>query len=449
MKVILVNDDIIVAIATSRLEAAISIIRLSGKNVIDFVNKIFTGNLLNKKSHTINYGFIIEDNKKIDEVLINIYKAPKTFTGEDMVEINCHGGIYITNKILEICLKNGARLAEKGEFSKRAFLNERIDLSQAEAISDMVSAKNEIASQLALRAIQGTVSRLIHHLNEQLIQIITHIEVNIDYPEYEDIEELTANTLLPKAEQLYQDINRILENAKNAQLIKEGIKTVIVGKPNVGKSSLLNALLEEDKAIVTSIAGTTRDTIEGYIQLDGMTLNLIDTAGIRETNDVVEKIGVERSFKAISNADLVLLVVDGSMPLEDLDYQLLEETKESNRIILINKKDKGNIINIEGIEISAKEGNINGLKAEIKNRFNFGELKINEETYISNIRHIILIEKAKKSLKKAIDAMELMMPTDLIVIDLYTTWSQLKQILGEEAKEDFLDELFNRFCIGK
>ena len=286
-----------------------------------------------------------------------------------MVEINCHGGIYITNKILELCLKKGARLAEHGEFTKRAFLNGRIDLTQAEAVADMVSAKTDLSSQLALKGIQGRVSRMIKKLKEELIQIITQIEVNIDYPEYDEVEELTAKTLLPLTSSFEAKVDAILRNAHNGQIMREGIKTAIVGRPNVGKSSLLNAMLEEDKAIVTDIAGTTRDIVEGQINLDGILLQLIDTAGIHETEDVVEKIGVERSLDALKKADLVLLVLDGSEPLTKEDEELLEMTKETNRLILINKADLGTVIDVEGIHISAKQADIQALEARIVEMF--------------------------------------------------------------------------------
>ena len=317
------HDDIIVALATARQEAAISMVRLSGKGCIEFVDNILTSSIANKPSHTITYGYIVDEEMgKFDEVLVNIYRAPRTFTAEDMVEINCHGGIFVTNKILSLCLKKGARMAEHGEFTKRAFLNGRIDLAQAESVADMISAQTDLSSNLALKGIEGRVSKLIKELKEQLIQIITQIEVNIDYPEYEDVEELTAQKLMPMTETFEISVKKILRNAQNGQMIKNGIKTAIVGRPNVGKSSLLNALLEEEKAIVTDIAGTTRDIIEGQINLDGLMLRLIDTAGIRETDDVVEKIGVERSLKAAKEAELVLLVLDGSQPLTSEDEEI-------------------------------------------------------------------------------------------------------------------------------
>lgn len=443
------NDDIIVAIATSRLEAAISIIRLSGKGCIAFVQQFFTGKIMDKASHTITYGFIKDQDEKVDEVLVNIYRGHRTFTGEEMVEINCHGGIFITQKVLNLCLKMGARMAEHGEFSKRAFLNGRIDLSQAEAISDLISAKNDYASQLALRGIQGNISHFIEDLKEDLIQIITQIEVNIDYPEYEDVEELTAQSLLPKSIQLQEKMNHIIDSSKNVHLLKDGISTVIIGKPNVGKSSLLNALLDEDKAIVTDIAGTTRDIVEGTIRLDHIVLNMIDTAGIRDTDDVVENIGVHKSKELVHKADLVLLVLDGSQPLTQEDSELLELSKDTQRIIVINKKDQGEIKDIDGIAISAKNHDIEPLIQKIKAMFELGQITSSQDDILANARQIQLLEKANQSLKNAIQAMQEYVPTDLIVTDLYESWESLKEILGERAKEDLLDELFKRFCIGK
>ncbi|MCD7809485.1 MAG: tRNA uridine-5-carboxymethylaminomethyl(34) synthesis GTPase MnmE [Erysipelotrichaceae bacterium] len=443
------DDEIIVAIATSRLEAAISIIRVSGKDCIAFVQSFFTGKIINKDSHTITYGYIVDGDKKIDEVLVNIYRGKKTFTGEEMVEINCHGGVYITQKVFNLCLKKGARMAERGEFSKRAFLNGRIDLSQAEAISDLVTAKNDYATDLALKGIQGNISHFIEDLKEDLIQIITQIEVNIDYPEYEDVEELTAEKLLPLSQNLLDKMNHIIEASKNVHLLKDGISTVIIGKPNVGKSSLLNALLEEDKAIVTDIAGTTRDIVEGSIRLDNIVLNMIDTAGIRNTNDVIESIGVNKSIELIHKADLVLLLIDGSSPLDDEDKELLELSKDTNRIIVLNKNDQGCINNIDGVSISAKEHDIEPLINEIKDMFNNGNITSTSDDILANARQIQLLEKAKQSLEIAVDAMHQNIPSDLIVTDLYDSWENLKDILGERAKEDLLDELFKRFCIGK
>ena len=443
------NEDIIVAVATSRLEAAISIIRISGPESIAFVQKFFTGKIINKESHTINYGYIIDDGKRIDEVLVNIYRGKKTFTGEEMVEINCHGGVYITKRVLEVCIKNGARIAERGEFSKRAFLNGRIDLSQAEAISDIISAKNSYASELALNGIRGNISNFIEDLKEDLIKIITQIEVNIDYPEYDDVEELTATSLLPESKVLLEKMNKILNDSKNIKLVKEGIKTVIIGKPNVGKSSLLNALLQEEKAIVTNIAGTTRDIVEGSISIDGIVLNMIDTAGIRETDDIIESMGVEKSKELINHADLVLLVIDGSLKLDQGDQELLELTNDSNRIIVLNKADQGIKVDLDGVVISAKDSDIGALTNKIKEMFELGKIIDNNDHILTNARQTMLLQKASQALNQAVEAMKMLVPTDLIVTDLYECWNNLKEILGEKAKEDLLDELFKRFCIGK
>ena len=443
------NEDIIVAVATSRLEAAISIIRISGPESIAFVQKFFTGKIIDKESHTINYGYIIDDGKRIDEVLVNIYRGKKTFTGEEMVEINCHGGVYITKWVLEVCIKNGARIAERGEFSKRAFLNGRIDLSQAEAISDIISAKNSYASELALNGIRGNISNFIEDLKEDLIKIITQIEVNIDYPEYDDVEELTATSLLPESKVLLEKMNKILNDSKNIKLVKEGIKTVIIGKPNVGKSSLLNALLQEEKAIVTNIAGTTRDIVEGSISIDGIVLNMIDTAGIRETDDIIESMGVEKSKELINQADLVLLVIDGSLKLDQGDQELLELTNDSNRIIVLNKADQGIKVNLDGVVISAKDSDIGALTNKVKEMFELGKIIDNNDHILTNARQTMLLQKASQALNQAVEAMKMLVPTDLIVTDLYECWNNLKEILGEKAKEDLLDELFKRFCIGK
>lgn len=389
------NEDIIVAIATSRLEAAISMIRVSGPDCIAFVQKFFTGKIIEKPSHTINYGYIIDDGKRIDEVLVNIYRGTRTFTGEEMVEINCHGGVYITSRVLEVCIKNGARMAERGEFSKRAFLNGRIDLSQAEAISDIITAKNSYATDLALKGISGSISGFIEDLKEDLIQIITQIEVNIDYPEYDDVEELTASSLLPRSANLLTKMNKILDDSKNIKLVKEGIKTVIIGRPNVGKSSLLNALLREDKAIVTNIAGTTRDIVEGSISIDGVVLNMIDTAGIRETDDIIESMGVEKSKELIHQADLVLLVIDGSQSLSSEDMQLLELTEDATRIIVLNKADQGTKVDLDGIVISAKDNQISTLTEEIKKMFELGKIIDNNDHILTNARQTMLLQRAR------------------------------------------------------
>ena len=338
------NDDIIVAVATSRLEAAISIIRLSGKDVIAFVQQFFTGKIINKESHTITYGYIKDNGEKIDEVLVNIYRGKRTFTGEEMVEINCHGGVYITNKVVDLCLHHGARLAERGEFSKRAFLNGRIDLSQAEAISDIITAKNSYASSLALKGIQGSISHFIKDLKEELIQIITQIEVNIDYPEYEDVEELTADKLLPMSTSLIEKMNKIIEDSKNIKLLKEGIQTAIIGKPNVGKSSIVNRLLGENRVIVSNIAGTTRDAIDTEIVHDGKEYIFIDTAGLRRKNKIkeeLERYSIIRTVSAVERADVVLMVIDATEGVTEQDAKIAGIAHERGKgvIIVVNKWD--------------------------------------------------------------------------------------------------------------
>ena len=443
------NEDTIVAIATGRMMAAISVIRVSGPHVFEFMKQIFKKDLTKVDSHTIHYGYIHDGDELIDEVLVMVYKGSRTFTGENMVEINCHGGVFITNRVLETCLKYGARQANPGEFSQRAFLNGRIDLTQAESISDLIESKTKEMSTMALSGIRGSISKLIEDLNEELIKIITQIEVNIDYPEYLDIEELTAETLIPLTSTFITKLDHILKNARSGQILKEGISTAIVGKPNVGKSSLLNALLEEEKAIVTNVAGTTRDIVEGSINLNGLVLNMIDTAGIHDTEDLVESIGVNKSKEVLSKAQLVLLVLDASNPLTKEDYQLLEMTEDLNRIVILNKCDLNKVIDIDGIDISAKENKIEALKEEIERLFKLEKITGNNEVLISNSRQIALLEQAKISTQKAIDAMYMGIPTDLIVIDLYDAWKDLKEILGQEAKEDLLNELFSRFCIGK
>ena len=443
-------ENTIAAISTSLQDGAISIIRLSGDKAIEITQKIFDRNIMNAKSHTIHYGFIIDTDKNpVDEVLISIFRAPKTYTREDIVEINCHGGTFITRKILSMVLSAGADLAKPGEFTQRAFYHGRIDLSQAEAVQDMIEASNNTAASMAIHGIKGSVKKLLQPLIDDLMDIIAQIEVNIDYPEYEDVEELTADKLLPMSTSLIEKMNKIIEDSKNIKLLKDGIQTAIIGKPNVGKSSLLNAMLKEEKAIVTNIAGTTRDVVEGSVTVDGILLNMIDTAGIRETDNIVESLGVEKSKEMIKKADLVLLVIDGSKELDQEDQKLLELTEDTNRIIIINKADLGKKVDLEGIEISAKEQDILALTKEIKKKFNLGLMSNQEEYYLTNARQTQLLEKAASSLQIAIDAMKMSIPSDLIVEDLYDSWSCLKEILGEQAKEDLLDELFKRFCIGK
>lgn len=438
----------IAAISTAAVDGAISIIRLSGDEAIEIVNSLCNINLLQKESHTVNYGFIIDPStqEEVDEVLITVFKAPKTFTREDIVEINCHGGRFITKKILRLCLMQGATMAEPGEFTRRAFLNGRIDLTQAEAINDMILANSNENVKLALHGIKGSVRKLLEPLIQNILDIIANIEVNIDYPEYDDVEQLTNDIILPKAMSWLKEIDHILESAESGQILKEGIKTVIVGKPNVGKSSLLNVLLEEDKAIVTEVAGTTRDIVEGRIHLAGLTLNLIDTAGIRETDDVVEKIGIQRSRKAIEEAQLVIVVLDRSQGLDEVDRELLTLTQGKTRIIVFNKNDLDN--ETEGINISAANQEIDELVKEIHRLFDKHQFVL-AEPVLGNERQISLMMKARKCMTQAVQAMQDGMELDIVELDIQEAYTALKEILGEVHREDLLDTLFTNFCLGK
>lgn len=440
-------SDTIAAISTALSQGAISIVRVSGNEAIEIVNRLTPLNLTACKSHTIHYSTIIDPitHEIIDEVLISVFKAPKTYTMEDLVEINTHGGIFVTRKVLSLCLANGARLANPGEFTQRAFLNGRIDLTQAEAVNDMITANTKTTHKMAVSGIRGSVKKLLDPLIEELLNIIANIEVNIDYPEYDDIEILTNEKLLPMAEKWMNKINEILKKSESGQLMKEGIKTAIIGKPNVGKSSLLNALLEEEKAIVSDIAGTTRDLVEGHIQLGSIHLNLIDTAGIHHTEDTVEKIGIDRSIKAIEEAQLVLLVLDGSNELDEKDQVLLDMTKDKNRIIVYNKND---LVKQEGLSISAANGQIDDLIHEIEKRYENDLISIQEPT-LNNERQIACLYSAKMSMENAINAMHQGIELDLIDIDLQEAYTSLKEIFGEVSRDDLLDTLFSNFCLGK
>ena len=402
-----IQNDIIVGISTAFAPGAISIVRLSGSGCIDLVNSYFKGKNLNKaKSHTITYGHMIDDKGcMIDEVLVSIFKAPKTYTTEDVVEINCHGGLFVTNQVYECMVLAGARPAEPGEFTKRAFLGGRIDLTRAEAVMDMIDAENKNAVKLACEGLQGSIKKLIDSLREKLLNVIATIDVNIDYPEYYDVQELTTTEIEPNIKQLYNELVKILEESKSAKIIKNGINTAIIGKPNVGKSSLLNALIEENRAIVTAIPGTTRDIIEAKINLGSLTLNLIDTAGIRNTDDVVEQIGVEKSKNQIDKADFVLLVFDGSIPLDEQDRELLKITNDKQRLVIINKSDlKMKIEPINGaIIISANSSDdIDRLKKTIISIFNANNIQNKDITYISNARQIEKMNLAKNELNEAL-----------------------------------------------
>ncbi len=450
-------NDTIAAISTALGVGAISIIRVSGDEAIDIVNKITKNKKLSTAlTHTIHYDFIVDEDKIIDEVLISVMLAPKTFTKEDVVEINCHGGIATTNKVLELLLTNGCRLAEPGEFTKRAFLNGRIDLIEAEGIMDLINSKTETARNLAINQVSGKTSNLIKDLRQQIIEILANIEVNIDYPEYEDIEEMTNDMLRVRLINIETKIKEILNKSENGKIVKEGINVALIGRPNVGKSSLLNCLLETEKAIVTDIAGTTRDCVEGTISIDGIILNIIDTAGIRATNDLVESIGVNKSIDLIEKADLVILLLNNNEKLTNEDLELLEKIKTKNYLIVINKNDLESHINIEKLDkdkiiyISALTNfGIDDLKAKIKQIFNFDQITTSDLTYLTNARSLSLLHQALNSLIDIKKGLENNLPIDILEIDLKHIWELLGSIIGETYEDELIDQLFSQFCLGK
>lgn len=447
-------EDTIVAISTSVGEGAISIIRLSGHDALNIASKVFTKDLTKVDSHTIHYGFITSNNEKIDEVLVSVMKAPKTFTREDIVEINCHGGIATTNKVLEVLLENGARLAEPGEFTKRAFLNGRIDLLEAEATMDLISSKAESARKISINTLTGETSNLIKNLRSELVKIISNIEVNIDYPEYEDIEVLTNESILPDIKKFKEKLEEIIKKSEDSKVIKEGIRVGIIGRPNVGKSSLLNSLLEEEKAIVTDVPGTTRDIVEGSLIVSGIPLNIIDTAGIRKTEDTVEKIGVEKSLKIIDTSYLLIYILNNNEEITEEEKEILEKTKNKKRIIVVNKIDLKTKLNKKlldsYIEISVKENiGIDKIKDEIKRLFNIGEISTNDMTYLSNARSIALLKKSLNNINDAINEINNNNPIDIVELSLKESWNNLGEVIGETYTDELLDELFSRFCLGK
>ena len=457
--------DTIAAISTPPGEGAISIVRLSGEQAISIADAVFQSGkkkLIDVSSHTIHYGHIFDPEKyqMMDEVMVSIMRKPKTFTREDIVEINCHGGIVVVNQILQLVLRQGARLAEPGEFTKRAFLNGRVDLSQAEAVMDLIRAKTDKAMNLAINQLDGNLSRLIRQLRQEILETLAQVEVNIDYPEYDDVEELTTRLLLEKANQVQKQIQALLQTAQQGKILREGLSTAIIGRPNVGKSSLLNHLLREEKAIVTDIAGTTRDVIEEYVNVRGVPLKLVDTAGIRETEDIVEKIGVERSRKALSEADLILLVLNQSESLTTEDKQLLDITSGNKRIILLNKTDLPSRINQEDlvpylenepalpISVLTSEG-LDQLEQAIADLFFGGNTGDKDASYLSNTRHIALLEKAEHSLAEVIQGIESGMPVDLVQIDMTRCWDYLGEIVGDSVQDELITQLFSQFCLGK
>ena len=450
-------NDTIAGISTTLGVGAISIVRVSGKESIKVVNSIFKGKDLEKvDTHTINYGYIVDKEEIIDEVLVSIMRAPRTFTREDVVEINCHGGIATTNKILELLLLNGARLAEAGEFTKRAFLNGRIDLVEAESIMDIINAKTDKARKLSINQLEGRVSNIIRSFRKELLELLASIEVNIDYPEYEDIAVVTVDNIKDEMKNIREKLEKIVNESENGKIIRDGIKTVIVGRPNVGKSSILNKLLDYDKAIVTDIAGTTRDIVEGEINLDGILLKLVDTAGIRETDDIVEKIGVNRSLEELENADLIIVVLNNNEELSDYDKGLLDKVKNRNSIVVINKCDlerkldinlidNDNIIEINTVEFDK----IDILKDKIKELFNLDRIDQSDYTYLSNIRQITLAKECLSILKEVEEAVKREDPVDLIEIDIKRIWTKLGEIIGDTYNDELIDQLFSQFCLGK
>ncbi|HEA6051221.1 TPA: tRNA uridine-5-carboxymethylaminomethyl(34) synthesis GTPase MnmE [Staphylococcus aureus] len=456
--------DTITSISTPMGEGAIGIVRLSGPQAVEIADILYKGkHLLNDvPSHTINYGHIIDPESKevVEEVMVSVLRAPKTFTREDIIEINCHGGILTINRVLELTMTYGARMAEPGEFTKRAFLNGRIDLSQAEAVMDFIRSKTDRASKVAMNQIEGRLSDLIKKQRQSILEILAQVEVNIDYPEYDDVEDATTEFLLEQSKEIKQEINRLLDTGAQGKIMREGLSTVIVGKPNVGKSSMLNNLIQDNKAIVTEVAGTTRDVLEEYVNVRGVPLRLVDTAGIRETEDIVEKIGVERSRKALSQADLILFVLNNNEALTQEDYTLYEVVKNEDVIVIVNKMDLEQNIDINEVKdmigdtpliqtSMLKQEGIDELEIQIRDLFFGGEVQNQDMTYVSNSRHISLLKQARQTIQDVIDAAESGVPMDMVQIDLTRTWEILGEIIGETASDELIDQLFSQFCLGK
>ena len=446
-------NDTIAAISTALGVGAVSIIRLSGDESIEIVNKIFDRDLTRVGSHTINYGHIVDKDEVIDEVLVTVMKSPRTFTREDVVEINCHGGIATTNKVLEMVFLNGARMAGPGEFTKRAFLNGRIDLIEAENVMNLINSKTESSRKLAISGISGKVSKMISDLRGKMIDIIANIEVNIDYPEYEDILVVTNDMIRDNVSILKCELQKILKEAENGKLIKEGIKTLIVGRPNVGKSSVLNRLLEEDKAIVTDIEGTTRDIVEGSVSIDGVLLNIIDTAGIRETDNVVEKIGVEKSLSLIDGADLVIVVLNNNEKLTEQDRYILSKTEGKKRIIYVNKNDLESNIDIDSNDIvygtTMNDVGLDELKSRIRDLFNMDMLEQSDMNFLSSSEQIATIKESLNIISDIENSLDANTEVDMIEIDIKKVWELLGTLIGETYDDELIDNLFNKFCLGK
>ena len=458
-----IMDATIAAISTAMSASGIGIVRISGAEAMDVIAKIYRSkngkkNICEVDSHTIHYGFIYDGEEVVDEVLVMIMRGPRTYTGEDTVEIDCHGGVYAMKRVLETVLKNGAVIAEPGEFTKRAFLNGRLDLSQAEAVMDVIQAKNSMALKSSVEQLKGSVQRAVKEIRARLLHQIAYIETALDDPEHFDLTGYPQE-LQGIVEKEGENISELLKTADDGRMIQEGIKTVILGKPNAGKSSLLNFLVGEDRAIVTEIAGTTRDILEEYISLNGITLRMIDTAGIRETEDIVEKIGVGKAKQMAEDADLILYVVDSSLPLDDNDHEIMELLSGRKSIVIYNKTDLEAAVDIE--ELKEKTGSpvipvsvveetgLRQLEDEIKRMFFHGELSFNDEVYITNARHKAALEEAKESLKLVIGSIEMGMPEDFFSIDLMNAYESLGRIVGESVGEDLVNEIFSKFCVGK
>ncbi|MDM5300054.1 tRNA uridine-5-carboxymethylaminomethyl(34) synthesis GTPase MnmE [Bacillus pumilus] len=458
--------DTIAAISTPMGEGAIAIIRLSGPEAVQIADRMYKGpkekKLVSVDSHTIHYGHIVDcsTDQVIEEVMVSVLRAPKTFTREDVIEINCHGGIVTVNKVLQLALREGARLAEPGEFTKRAFLNGRIDLSQAEAVMDLIRAKTDRAMNVAMTQMEGRLSGLIKRLRGDILETLAHVEVNIDYPEYDDVEEMTHRVLVEKATSVKKEIESLLTTSQQGKILREGLSTVIIGRPNVGKSSLLNSLVQETKAIVTDIPGTTRDVIEEYVNVRGVPLRLVDTAGIRETEDIVERIGVERSRQVLKEADLILLVLNYSEELSDEDIKLFEAVSGMDIIVIVNKTDLEPKLDVEKVKQLAKgrpvvttsllqEKGIDELEIAIQSLFFTGSIESGDLTYVSNTRHIALLQEAKQSIEDALEGIEMDIPIDIVQIDLTRCWEQLGEIIGDAVHESLIDQLFSQFCLGK
>lgn len=460
-----IEFDTIAAISTPPGEGGIGIVRISGDEALEIADRVYKAGqkrISNQKTHTIHYGHIVnpKTEKQIDEVMVTVMRAPRTYTREDIVEINTHGGIVSVNKVLETVLHNGARLAEPGEFTKRAFLNGRIDLSQAEAVMDVIRAKTDKAMHMAVSQLDGNLSRLIRNLRQEILMTLAQVEVNIDYPEYDDVEEMTSKLLVEKAKEVRAQVEALLETASQGKILREGLGTAIIGRPNVGKSSLLNVLLKEEKAIVTEVAGTTRDTIEEYVSVKGVPLRLVDTAGIRETEDIVERIGVERSRKALTDADLVLLVFNQSEPLTIEDQLLIEATDAHHRIIILNKMDLDNQLDLDELETLTDgssivqtsiitQAGLNELEAKIAELFFAGNTGEKDATYVSNVRHIALLNETIDAFNDVIDGIESGMPVDLVQIDMTRAWDLLGEITGDSVQDELITQLFSQFCLGK